>query len=61
MPVSVARRRHRVHREHLIARRHQCGDEQPPVGLDPDHDLLGIVDMGADKVMEAGDALHPLR
>ncbi len=43
VPVPVTRRRHRVHREHLIARRDQRGDEQAPVGLDPDHHLARIV------------------
>ena len=61
MPVPVTRCRHRIHREHLVAGRHQRSDEQAPVGLDSDHHLLRFADMAADKVVEAGDALHSLR
>ena len=46
--VPIARGRHRVHREHQIAGRDQRGDEQAPVGLDPDHHLAGLIDMAAD-------------
>jgi len=53
--VPVTRRRRR---EHLIARRHQRGDEQTAVGLDSDHHRL--IDVASYKVMESGNALHSL-
>jgi hypothetical protein len=52
--------RHRVHREHLAARRHQRGGEQAPIGLDPDHHLAGLPRMPGGQLVEPGDALHTL-
>ena len=58
VPIPIPRGRHRIHREHQVPGRHQCGNEQAPVGLDSDHHLIRLDDVVADEVMEAGDALH---
>jgi hypothetical protein len=60
VPIPIPRGRHRIHREHQVPRRHQGGDEQAPVGLDPDHHLIGLDDVVADQIVEAGDALYAL-
>ena len=59
MAVSIARRRHRVHRVELVAGGHQGADEKAPVRLDADHHFLGILDVSFDELVKAGDALHP--
>jgi hypothetical protein len=33
---------------------------RPPVGLDADHHLGRVIDLGADQLVEASNALHPL-
>lgn len=56
VPVSVARRRHRVHRIHLVPGRDERSDEQATVGLDPDHHLARLSGVTADHVVEPRDA-----
>ena len=52
--VAIAGGGHRVDREHLIARRDERGDEQAPVGLDPDDHLGRIFGMRSDQLVETG-------
>jgi hypothetical protein len=59
--VSIPRCRQRVDRIELVAGGDEGGHEQAPVGLDPDHHLGRVIDMGADQVVEPGDAVHALR
>ncbi len=58
--VAIARRRHRVDRVELVAGGHQGADEEPPVRLDADHHRRWIIDVRANELVEAGDALYPL-
>jgi hypothetical protein len=57
--ISVARGRHRVHREHLVAGGHERRDEQAPIGLDPYDNVTGIFYMSTHEPVEAGNALNP--
>ena len=59
MAVPIARRRHRVDGIGLVTGGHQSADEEPPVGLDADYDLLGILDVSADELVKASDPIHP--
>ena len=58
--LPVARGRHRVHRQHLVAGGHQGADEQAPVGLGGHHHLGWLVGEGSHQLVEAGHALNPL-
>jgi hypothetical protein len=53
--VAVAVHRHRVDRVHLVAGSDQRADQQPAVGLDPDHDLVRLLGMTRDALVEPAD------
>jgi len=61
VPVTIPGGRHGIHREHHIAGRNQGGDEEAPVGLDPDHHLARVVGVRLDELVEPADTCHPLR
>jgi hypothetical protein len=58
--VPIARRRHRVHRVELVAGRDQGGDEQAPVGLDPDRHLARILRVSGGELVEPGNPVYAL-
>jgi hypothetical protein len=60
MPISVATHRPRVERIHLIAGTHQRTDQQPPVGLDPNHHPPRILDMGGDQRVQLTHPRQPI-
>lgn len=60
MPVAVAADRQRVDPIHLVAGGQQRPNQQPPVGLDPDHDLLGILGIAGKQSVQLGDADQPI-
>jgi hypothetical protein len=61
MPIAVPTGRERIDRIDLVTRRQQGSNEQPPVGLDPDHHLVGLGDMVCQQRMELTHALEALR
>ncbi len=61
VPVPVTRHRHRVDPIHLIPRRHQRFDPQPPVGLDPDHHLTRFINNPRHQVVEPPNPFQAFR
>jgi len=64
VPLPVAGHLQRVDREHLVAGGDQRGHPPAPIGLDPDHHLLGCCVLGqepADQTVQLGDPSDPLR
>jgi hypothetical protein len=57
--LPVAAGRQRIDRDHLVAGRHQCPHQQPPVGLDPDHHLGRVAGMAGDELVQPGHPGHP--
>ena len=60
VPLAVARRRHRVDRQHRVAGRDQRADEQAAVGLGGHDHLRWISDVGCDQLVEPADALQAI-
>jgi hypothetical protein len=58
--LPIAAGRQRVHGDHLKAGRHQRPDQQPPVGLDPDHHLGRVAHMHRDELMQPRHPSHPV-
>jgi hypothetical protein len=65
VPVPIAVHRHRVDREDLVAGGHERTDEQPAIGLDRDHHLLGHISVRREHPVQPRRALdafgHPGR
>jgi hypothetical protein len=57
-PIPAGRQR--INRHHLIASHHQCPDQQPPVGLDPDHHLGRVAGMAGDELVQPSRTHHPI-
>jgi hypothetical protein len=60
MPVAVAADRQRVDRIHLVAGGQQRTHQQPPVGLDADNHLTGILGMPGEQVVQLGHPAQPI-
>jgi hypothetical protein len=58
--VAVAADRQRVHCIDPVPGRKQRPDQQPAVGLDPDHHLLELLGVLADQFVQPAHALQPV-
>jgi hypothetical protein len=64
MPFPIAGHLQRIDRVHLVAGREQRLHPRTPLGLDPDHDLNGLIvvaDVLTDHRVQPGDPADPLR
>jgi hypothetical protein len=60
MALPIAAGRQRVDRDHLVASGDQRPDQQPPVGLDPDHHLGRVAGMAGDELVQPSHPSHPI-
>lgn len=61
MPLPVAAGRQRVDPLDLVASSGQRADQQPSIGLDPNHHLPGLLSMVSDQLVQPSHALDPIR
>jgi hypothetical protein len=60
MALPIPAGRQRVDRHHLVASRHQRGNQQPTIQLDADHDLGRLAGVASDQPMQLGNPGHPI-
>jgi hypothetical protein len=61
MPLPVAASRQRVDPIDLVASSGQRADQQPPIGLDPNHHTDRVLSMVSDQLVQPSHALDPIR